>query len=178
MRYLFGLLLFSAVPYVHAQTAEKGKGLPSESVRETQELTLESELRESRLKVRRLRRRLRKARDAEDSEALARLKTQLHQAKEDQRHTRKKLREAVAAGDVSQNYGHLKKGIRDDLNAVRRARYALKKAIRRSDNRAAQKAKERLLSAKRRLKRSRRALRGHMRSHREAPLRRRKGGHP
>lgn len=123
------------------------------------EVRLEERLRESHNRVRRLRRKLRKARKNGNADSARRLRVKLQGAKADRRRRRGALLDAMEQGDVSPRYHRLKSSIRQDLNAVRRARYALKGAVRRSDNRAAVKAQERLRKAKRRLKRRRQMLR-------------------
>lgn len=63
----------------------------------------------------------------------------------------------------------LKAAIHDDLNAVRRARYALRKAQKGSDARALRKAEEGLDAAKRKLKEDRTRLRQRLRDADPAP---------
>ncbi len=139
--------------------AGKEKGKPAE-------VQLEERVRESRNRVRRIRRKLRKARENGNEDLARGLREKLQRAKVDRKRRRGALLAAMERGEVSPRYRRLKRSIREDLNAVRRARYALKRAVRRSDNRAAVKAQERLRKAKRKLKRRRQMLRRVMRAFR------------
>ncbi|MBU2652574.1 MAG: hypothetical protein KKA81_16740 [Bacteroidetes bacterium] len=124
---------------------------------------LEGDINAARSEVRRTRRRIKKARRVGNEETAARLDSRLGAAKEEHRRRRRSLVAAVERGEVSPRYRRLKGEIREDLNAVRRARHALKKAVGRSDNKAAVRAQERLRKTKQRLKSRRRLLRELMR---------------
>ena len=130
----------------------------------SKETEFEAAVRESRNRVRRIRRRLRRAMEEGDSVKAEELRKRLEKAKARHSTARDGLEEAVKRGDVSPHYREIKRSIRGDLREARRARYALKKAVRQSDNRAATQARERLHDAKQRLKEKRRRLRAFMKA--------------
>ncbi|MFH2203211.1 MAG: hypothetical protein ABIJ96_08875 [Elusimicrobiota bacterium] len=131
------------------------------------EQKLVDRVREGRSEVRRVRRRIRKARAEGDAETVERLQERLRESRAEQRRRRERLLAAIENGEVSPRFRQLKREIKEDLNEVRRARYAMKKAVRRSNNREAVAANKRMLDAKRRLKRRRMLLRRMMKEGRE-----------
>jgi len=100
---------------------------------------------------------------AQRSRVIARVtsaaEARLARARDSAAASRAELGRAIGSGAVSPAYARLKVQVRDDLNAVRRARRALKRAAERSDQKAAAAARKGLDSAKTRLKKNRTEMR-------------------
>ncbi|MFH1723571.1 MAG: hypothetical protein ABII00_03000, partial [Elusimicrobiota bacterium] len=157
---LLGLLL--AAPQAGA-ASEAGASRVAPPRELPVEAELEDRVRRDRNAVRRAQRAFKRAREKGDAEAARTAELRLEQVKAASRVSRDQLRAAVERGEVSPGYGELKRSVRSQLNAVRRARYSLKRAQRMSDSKGTLRARDRSREAKRVLKRQRMRMRRFLR---------------
>jgi len=165
MKTLLLLFFLAVLSPVHAGGAPRQRGgapgvRSSTAAASAPEAALEAAVRRDENAVRRARYRLKRLSEQKAAPPeTAAASVRLEETKRSLLNSRARLAEAVRTGSVAPGYLRLKHAVRDDLNAIRRARRALSKARTRSDLKAAARAEAAMREAKVSLKRNRGEMR-------------------